>query len=377
MTSKERILCALRGGDVDYVPFIISWNENQRLHERLSWRSERERLLFASDMGWDTFARIGSPVTPAKEVTVRREIVDSGGKKVAVQVWETPAAVLREELNFTDDWDRSELGGEYIWLASDFRTTRYVEFPFKSEGDLDALEYIFPIDNPFDMEQMAESYKRQRKIADEFDYPLFAQYDAGMDWLFWLYPLEEAVYRIIDNPAHIGRILDQINGAKLRRLELLLALGVDGVIRRGWYECTDIWNPGILRERAWPTIKREIDMTHAAGKPYIYLIDTGAKAIAGDLAAMDIDCIHGLDPVQGDMTVKDAHAAFPGKTLWGGLSGPKHFGADSADAARCAVEEAISVYGRKRLILGMAASYRYYYPWENYLAAESAWRRLR
>jgi len=377
MTSKERILNAIRGDEVDYVPLIIGWNENQKLHERLSWRNGRERLAFASQRGWDTCVSIGATVTPAEGVSVRQTIRDEGGVKLLAQAWETPAVTLHEELLLTDNWDQSELNGPYLGLLSDFRTTRYREYPIKDARDIDALDYIFPVDNPGDMDSIVESYKIQRRLADEFQYPLFAYLDAGMDWLFWLYPLEESVYRAIDEPDNVRLILEKINASKMKRLELLLSLGVDGVVRRGWYECTDIWSPALLRQFAWPAIQKEIEMTHQADKVFIYTIDTGVKGIAAELAAMDIDCLHGLDPAQGDMTVKDVYAAFPGKTLWGGFSGPRDFGAETPDNAAKAVEEAIAVYGKRRLILGMAASYRYYYPWENYAAAEAAWKRLR
>ena len=377
MTSKERILNAIRGKDVDYVPFITIWNENQKLHERLSWTNERERLEFAQKMGWDTFVRVSSIVTPLKELSVTKEIKTVNGAQVLAQTWKTPKVTLYEELNYTDDWDKSEISGAYLGLLSDFRPTRYISVPFKTEKDLEALDYIFPIDNPSDTERLKEHYNQQRKLADEFNYPLFSYMDSGMDWLIWLYHVEEAIYRAVDQPEFIQRILDHINKAKFKRMELLLELGIDGVQRRGWYETTDIWNPELLKKFAWPVLEKEIEATHNAGKVFIYTLDTGIKAIAKDLAAMDIDCMHGLDTLNCDMSIKEIHKAFPGKALWGGLSAAYDFGADTPEQAKKAVEEAISVYGKKHLILGMAASYRYYYPYENYEAAESTWRRLR
>jgi len=376
MNSSERILNTIRGIEADRVPFTISWNETQRLHGMLSWKNERERVEYAARMGWDTHVRMNSTVTPIG-VSVKQTVGVKNGKRIMTQLWETPSATLVEELNFTENWDESELRGAYLGFESDFRTTRYIEYPFKNESDLNALRHIFPPDNPYDTEQLIESYKIKRALADEFGYPLFLYLDSGMDWLFWFYPLEEAVCRAIDEPEYIFKILGAINGAKKKRLELLLSLGVDGVIRRGWYECTDMWSPHLLNKFAWPAIAEEVRMTHEAGKVFVYTLDTGAKAIAADVAALGIDCVLGLDPVRGDMTVREIRDALPDVTLWGGLSGPGHFGADSPETAARAVEEAMSVYGKKRLILGMAASYRHYYPWENYLAAEEAWKRLR
>jgi len=378
MNSRERILCALRGGEVDHVPFVLEWNVTQRLHEKLFWRDERERLALHRKMGWDAEVRVATIVSPSGEVTVRRS-ADTENKKdrIISQTWATPAVTLNERLRLTGDWDDSELTGPYIGLASDFRTTRYVSVPFKNESDLAALPYIFPVKSDADASSIKENYCEQRALADEFGYPLFAHCDAGMDWLFWLYPLQEAIFRAIDEPDLIRTILDRINEAKRDRLELLLSLGVDGVVRRGWYEGADIWSPELLARFAWPAIKTEIGMAHGAGVPYIYTIDTGVKAIAAELAAMPIDCILGIDPGAGEMTAREIFDAFPDKTLWGGLSGPRDFGAETPDNAACAVTEAINVYGRRRLILGMSASYRHYYPWENFEAAERTWKELR
>jgi hypothetical protein len=377
MTSRERILTAIKGGEVDYVPMMFMWNTNQKLHEKLNWRNERERLQVAAEMGWDTWLTVPPIVSLGDGVSVNKTIKEDKGAKILRQEWITPSATLTEEIKLTDDWDVSELHGDYLGLMSDFRTPRYIEFPFKSKKDLPALYYIFPADISKDEKSIISYYQTQRKLADEFNYPLFVYLDSGMDWLMWLFPPDEQVYRAADEAGFIKHILDRINEAKYKRLELLLDLGVDGVIRRGWYESTDIWNPSLLRKFAYPALQKEIDAVHGAGKIFIYTLDTGAKAIAADINKLGIDCINGLDPVQGDMSVREIKEAFPNTTLWGGLSGPGDFGAASPDKAAEAVREVVSVYGRKRLILGMACSYRYYYPWENYLAAEKVWKQVR
>jgi uroporphyrinogen-III decarboxylase len=198
-----------------------------------------------------------------------------------------------------------------------------------------------------------------------------------MDWLLWLYPPDEMIYRITDNPDYVAKLLNHINEAKFKRLEFLMGLGADGVFRRGWYETAELFSPAMLREFAHPWIQREVEAVHREGGVYVYTIDTGIRAIAKDLAKLDIDCINGADPVQGDMTVREIREAFPDKTLWGGLSGPGHFASDHEHAAADALREAVSVYGGKRLVLGMACSFRHYYPWENFLAAEKTWREVR
>jgi len=371
-------MAALKSQDVDYVPFIVDWNEGQKLHEALPWKNQRERLEYHGKMGWDTYIGIGLPVTPSADVRVTQKIeTDETGREVLFQTWKTPARELKERLHKTEDWDFCELTGKYLDLGSDFRPPRYIESPFKDEKDLDTLEYIFPVENPYDDELIRKIFMEKKELSGEFGYPLIASVDAGMDWLIWLHRVEDCILRVIDKPGYIERLLGHINKAKHKRLELLLNLGVDAIVRRGWYESTDFWNPDVFRRFAKPAIEREIEMVHAAGIPYAYLMDTGVKPLLPILAELDFDCLIGADPVMGDVGVGELRKALPGKSIWGGLSGPKHYGADSPDKAAQAVKDSFAVFGKKGFILGNAVSFRYFYPYENFLSAEREWKRLR
>jgi hypothetical protein len=63
--------------------------------------------------------------------------------------------------------------------------------------------------------------------------------------------------------------------------------------------------------------------------------------------------------------------------LWGGFSATEHFITLSPEDAAKAVEDAFAICGKARFILGMECSFRYYFKWENFEAAERAWKRLR
>lgn len=377
MNSRERVLAAIRCQEVDYIPFIIEWNQQQKLHESMTWKNERERLAYHHQRGLDSYTYAYGSVTPTSDVKIDMNIVTEGDTQYMYQSWKTPAGEITEKLKVTDDWDELQWKPAYMHFNSDFRTPRYVEFPFKTMKDLDTLEYLFPIENPADTEEITRTYYEKRKIADEFNFPVFVYFDAGMDWLMWLFPVEEFVTRVIAEPEFVTRLLNHINKAKHARLELLLKLGVDGIVRRGWYESTDVWSPAIFRQYAKPVLEKEIEMVHSYGKVYTYLMVTGINPLLPDLDSLKFDCIFGPEPALGGQDLQQIHDALPGKAFWGGISGPEHFGADTPVAAEKAVERVISIYGKKGLILGMGATYRHYWPYENYLAAEKAWRRLR
>jgi hypothetical protein len=270
-----------------FVPLCTSWNQNP-LHKKLSWNNEKERLALHRDKGWDTVSSVYPAVTPASVVEAERRFETEGDMKVLYQTWKTPAGNVTEKLKVTEDWGELERNPGYMGFMSDFRPSRYIEFPFKDEKDLDTLEYLFPLENPADTEAITREFKEKRKLADEFGFALQTYFDAGMDWLMWLYPAEEAVMRVMDEPRYMKKLLSHINKAKTRRLELLLDLGIDFVRRRGWYESADFWSPQIFREFIRPELEKEIEIVHKAGKPFVYIMVTGVMPMLPELASMTL-----------------------------------------------------------------------------------------
>ena len=374
MNSKERILAAIKFKEVDYVPMNIPWNP--RPAEGFTWNNEREYLEIEKKMGLDSTVGLYAGISMPPEVKVLHKVIEDGQNKILHQTWETPAATLTEQILLTDDFEDYN-GERHLGMLSDFRTSRYIEYPFKEEKDLEALKYIFPEDNPADEEYIKNSYESRKNLAAEFGCILMPYVSAGLDWLIWLYKAEEAVFRTVDHPEFIEKLLEPINKAYYKRMEMALNMGVDAIMRRGWYESADFWSPEIYERFAMPALKKEIDMCHEAGVPYVYIMDSGIKPLLPQLAALGIDCIQGADPVLGGTDISTLRAALPKTAIWGGLSGPAQFGADSPEPIEKAVEEAIEKTGKKGLILGMAVGYREYFPFSNYLAADKVWRKLR
>ena len=82
MNSRERMLAAIRGQDVDHVPFCIRWN----WHKALSWANERERLEYHNKMGLDAMINISPSVSPTDHVTFEKQIVvDGDGRNILCQ----------------------------------------------------------------------------------------------------------------------------------------------------------------------------------------------------------------------------------------------------------------------------------------------------
>jgi len=370
------MMAAWRSQPVDHVPFGVHFWPTPR-HPHAIWSTERERLAFYRNREWDARLEVGTWISPLPDVQVEVRYEGDGVEQVLHQRWQTPTGTLSERLRVTDDWPGQRDATNPVGLGDDFRTSRYLEFPFKAEEDLAVLPYLFPVNNPRDRERMVRQYQEARALADEFDVPLVAYHGTGMDWLIWLYPPEEAVLRVVDEPQFVHGLLDQINAAHYAQLALLLELGIDGVIRRGWYESADFWNPELFAEFARPWLEKEVALTHDAGAAYLYLMDTGIIPLLGELSAIPFDCLLGADPATSGQDLGLIRRSLPGKALWGGISGPLHLGLGTPAEVEQSVDAAFAACGTTGLILGLAVGIRSNWPWENVQAFDRAWRRLR
>lgn len=325
MTSRERMLAAIRSEGVDHVPLMIRFWQRPR-HARAAWQNERERLGFHAARGWDASVELWCGIQPAPEVEV--EVRPDGMAllgPILHQVWHTPAGDISERLRITDDWAEAQTTTDGVWLLHDFRTSRYLEVPFKTEQDLDALEWLFPIEVR-DEVAMGRNVADARALADEFGVPLCVDIRSGLDWLVWLYPAQEAVLRTLDAPEFIRQMMARINAAHRRRLELYVQFGVDCTIRSGWYESAALWSPELFREYAMPQLEWEIALAAAAGVAVVYLMDSGVGPLLPELNALGFDCLAGVDPATaGGVAIEGCgpvNVEADGTTARGEIEGP-------------------------------------------------------
>ncbi len=378
MTSKERLLSAMRSEDVDHVPNgFIFWRSPK--HEMACWESERERLAAYREWGWDAFVTVGGYIQPSADVEVdlRREAVD--GQVLIDQTWKTPSGTVHEKLKVTEDWPAAQGGKPFVSLQDSFRTSRYVEMPFKAPEDVDTFQHLFPIGDRRQEEKLVQSHARARELADEFSVPLFANVFSGLNAHLYHYLAEEAVTVVLEQPEMARRMIEHLDAAYTSRAELLLDLGVDGVIRSGWFESTDLWSPAIYQEYVRPSIEDLTCKVHRTGGVVVYLMDTGIVGLLPDLKEMAFDCLYGADPVLATdgLELRSLRGSLPGKSIWGGLSGPEHFVQSAAEEMAAAVKKAFADLGRRGLVLGIAVGIRDYYRRDNIEACDRTWRRLR
>ncbi len=374
MTGRERLLAAIRCQEVDYAPLSMEFWPEPR-HPRATWQDERGRLAAYRAWEWDTTVGYHTAVTPSRAVRVEVRYENDG--TVIHQTWHTPAGNLSECLRVTEDWAAARNAPSYLPIMDDFRAPRYLEPLLKDVDDLARLQYLFPEENPADTETMEREHAVARALADEHSLALSVYHSAGLDYLTWLFGAQGAVMAALDHRPLVDGVLRIVNAAYAQRLRTALGLGIDMVERRGWYETTDFWSPSLYEQLARPIVAPEIEETHRAGAAHVYLMDTGVVPLLPLLAGLPFDCLHGVEPAYTRLDQRELRRQLPGKSIWGGISGPENLGRGTPASVERAVESAFRDYGSVGFILGMAVGIRSTWPEANLAACERAWRRMR
>ena len=118
-----------------------------------------------------------------------------------------------------------------------------------------------------------------------------------MAWM--LMGFEVFSYKLVDDPALVGAILDKINEVVLAELEDALERDVVGAV---WY-CDDIAmkdrvmvSPGLLKKYFFPKLKHLVERTHQRGRPFIYHTDGNITEVLPEILDAGVDAIHPVDP---------------------------------------------------------------------------------
>ncbi|HEX9012093.1 MAG TPA: uroporphyrinogen decarboxylase family protein, partial [Anaerolineaceae bacterium] len=179
-------------------------------------------------------------------------------------------------------------------------------------------------------------------------------------------------------PELIEAVLDVLLEWELRRMEQVIALGVDIWVHMAWYEGTDFWSPRAFRRFLKPRLAQLAARAHAHGKPFRYIITRGWKPLAADLAEIGIDCLTGADPVQDKITLREAREALGERVcIMGGINSAVMLTHWETGEIRAAVRQAVETLGAKPgFILFPVDAVFNQQPWEKVEAVLDAWREF-
>ena len=379
LSSRERLLTAMRRQQPDHVPLWALWR-NTDLPFR--YRNQVERAQAVLGLGLDDTLLLEPPLQKTEhydanrvagvERRVRRIEDPAERYPLLVKEYETPAGVLRQVVRQTEDWPY----GEDIRLFSDHNVSRSKEFPVRTPADLEPLRHLLCAPTAAQLAEFRQEAATLRAEAARLGVVLEGGWTALGDAALWLLGTEALLLQQMDQPEFVEALLDVVCEWELGRIGLLLEAGVDVIVHSAWYESTDFWTVRNYRRMLKPRLKRMVEAAHAGGALFSYIITTSWQALAADLIEIGIDSLQGVDPVQGKADLALAKQQLgPHMCLWGGLNGAITLGRGTPDEVREATREALR-------ILAPGGGFVLYpvdqivrdTPWANVEAMIEAWR---
>jgi uroporphyrinogen-III decarboxylase len=169
------------------------------------------------------------------------------------------------------------------------------------------------------------------------------------DTFQWFCDIPDFVIWMIEKPELVREFLGIFQQWSLELTRLALDVGVDVVMRRGWYEIPAFWGPRFFQEYLAPLIETETRLVHEAGKFHCYLLPEGQGAYALILKDMGVDVLMGVDPRMlhgGDLKSLFAQVG-DRKAFWGGVNAEVTLESEDPATIEKEVADAIEALGGK------------------------------
>ncbi len=385
LSSRERMLAALRYQEPDYVPLIFhSFGFQPPRH--LKWSNQIEQAQSWLSIGVDAWLNVWPPMVFHPDVKVREWKEDLPGERwpCMVKQYETPAGILRQEVFETDDWFSSDWPSHKvagITLIDDYNVPRYRKPMIETEEDLEKLKYLFHPPSDDDISPFREATAAVARQAGQLGVLLVGHGLSGVDMSHWLCGSEATVLMALDRPAMFDAFMDIIHEQDSRNTELLLDTPVDLIMRRGYYEGTSFWSPTLYREHFMPRIKELIHMIHQDDRLMGYTMSVGCMPLLETFAEMGYDAHYLFDPIpDGDpIDLHKVKSVFENKiAVIGGLNAPITLEQGTTEEIRQQVFNAVSALGPGGgLVLTPAEAIYASTPWESIETVIDAWKEVR
>jgi len=290
MTSRERMLAAIRNGEPDRVPVAPDFSE--MIPCRLTgkpfwdvyinaspplWKAYIEAVKYFGTDGWFIYGYLHFKTENRVETSSR--IVSRTRERIVQQVtYRTPAGDLSSETTY------------YI----DNPPTRTVKPVKDVVQDFEKLRYLYPRIIDYDktqLEAMRSELGELGVLGVTIGYPGFQQWFPMVE-----NPLEKLTYAYYDHPELIEEWRLMEDKQCQRRMEMILEAKPDFVLLGGSGSIT-LQSPSLFRRLSLPTIKKLTYMAKQAGIPTM-LHSCGKEKALVEMCAehTHLNCVNPLEP---------------------------------------------------------------------------------
>jgi hypothetical protein len=368
MTSRERMLAALRRQPHDRVPISPYIQQGSAWDPPLRWFNQIDRARKMKQLDLDPTIDVWLPdVRPPNDVTFTSKREKRGSQTFITKEYHTPAGSLRTVVEETRDWCEWEHGGWIpttfgnernrtfaIHLFDDWCVSRRSEPWVKGRGDLDALRHLIRMPTDGERDEWLQDGQRAVEFARENDLLVCVRRAIVGDAFEWFCDITWFLMQLIDDPDFVDEFLTIFQDWAMDQLRAVLELDVDVVQYRGWYEIPTLWGREFWQQHLQPRIAEQAKLVHDAGKIFSLLLPEGHGVYADLLGAMDIDVLQGVDPRM--LHAGDLHSLFEhcgdSKSFWGGVDTEVTVESCNPQCIDDAVREAIeALNGNHGLIL--------------------------
>jgi uroporphyrinogen-III decarboxylase len=316
----------------------------------------------------------GLPVSYAREVKIEEWLEHPGDEEtpILVKEYRTPDGTLRAEVRQTSDWR----WGNHIPFLDDYVIPRSRKFLVSEAADLAALTHLLVAPTREETVSFASESAAVLQLAQREELLVAGGWGVGADLIGWVCGLQNMMYMAYDRPEFLRRMLDLVASWNRKRMEVVLAAGIDLYIKRAWYENLDFWTPSTWREFLLPILKADADLAHNRGVKFGYLITSNCMDLLEPIAEAGVDAVIGVDPHMWDL--ERTTRILSGRVcLWGGVNGHLTVESGTSQAVREEVRAALkATHGEPGFILSPVDNVREDTPRarENVAAFIDEWR---
>lgn len=311
MNHRERALAAMRGEEVDHIPFIArmdlwhSFHKNQDTlphpYEKASlWDIQRDLGIGIFGFGvWDiSFYRMEQ-----RNVTIHKE---THGQET-ITTYETPYGSLRA---------RDVMAEELKEAAG---TGARIEYPFKSEEDYDALQYF--IENT----QVVENFKTYGQFMDDIGgdglaLPFSGHLPAHQLMIFFM-GYQRFYYELYDHPARLEALIGALDAQQEQILALAAKSPADAIEVGANYD-EQMTPPRIFERFFAPFYQRARSTLSAAGKIMVVHGDGEMRQLLTSLMDCGIQVVEAITPKpMTSIDIPSTRRLWKDRVaMWGGLA---------------------------------------------------------
>ncbi|MGQ9556281.1 MAG: uroporphyrinogen decarboxylase family protein, partial [Anaerolineae bacterium] len=306
MTSKQRILTAVRHQEPDRVP--VGPRIGAFLQEYYGHSGWMYDLKAAAEFDFDPLIFVSSPY-PNYISDLRAAYEDLEEVRVDLTIERLPeSTIVRRRIEtpagpLTDIMRRYKGGIGYGASPNPLWEERLV----KDEADLERLAFLLPKPNPVDFTPVVET---QALVGERGLVQL--SIDSAIDHRAgWAYEVVDMMVAAYEKPDFLRRLLRLFQDNVLEVTRCALEAGVE-VIFTPWYfaSLSAGWSPRLFQELFLPLIREQVDLVHDYGRIYHYYDDGKCATILPWLRDCGIDIVSTLTPPPvGDVNLREAKMA--------------------------------------------------------------------